>query len=81
MTAEERLLMEDETKEQRWNPRMQGFAHHEARTGYLEGEMALPRHDAYTVEVTVTKRNPMVRTRRPAVLRRLHAIDATRFQE
>ena len=38
--------MEDETKEQRWNPRMQGFAHHTARTGFLEGEMALPRHDA-----------------------------------
>ena len=59
MTAEERLLMEDETKEQRWNPRMQGFAHHNARTGYLEGEMALPRHDAYTIEFTITKRNPM----------------------
>ena len=59
MTAEERLLMEDETKEQRWNPRMQGFAHHNARTGFLEGEMALPRHDAYTVEFTISKRNPM----------------------
>ena len=51
--------MEDETKEQRWNPRMQGFAHHTARTGFLEGEMALPRHDAYTIEFTITKRNPM----------------------
>ena len=59
MTAEERLLMEDETKEQRWNPRMQGFAHNTARTGFLEGEMALPRHDAYTIEFTITKRNPM----------------------
>jgi hypothetical protein len=61
MTAEERLLLEDggETKEQRWDPRMQGFAHDTARTGYLEGEMALPRHDAYTIEFTVTKRNPM----------------------
>ena len=59
MTAEERLLMEDETKEQRWNPKMQGFAHNTARTGYLEGEMALPRHDAYTIEFTITKRNPM----------------------
>ena len=51
--------MEDETKEQRWNPRMQGFAHDTARTGFLEGEMALPRHDAYTVEFTISKRNPM----------------------
>ena len=51
--------MEDETKEQRWNPKMQGFAHNTARTGYLEGEMALPRHDAYTIEFTITKRNPM----------------------
>ena len=61
MTAEERLLMESdgETKEQRWNPRMQGFAHHTARTGFLEGEMALPRHDSYTIEFTITKRNPM----------------------
>ena len=61
MTAEERLLMEEdgETKEQRWNPRMQGFAHNTARTGFLEGEMALPRHDAYTIEFTITKRNPM----------------------
>ena len=61
MTAEERLLMEEdgETKEQRWNPKMQGFAHNTARTGFLEGEMALPRHDAYTIEFTITKRNPM----------------------
>ena len=48
-----------ETKEQRWNPRMQGFAHNNARTGFLEGEMALPRHDSYTIEFTITKRNPM----------------------
>ena len=48
-----------ETKEQRWNPRMQGFAHDNARTGFLEGEMALPRFDAYTIEFTITKRNPM----------------------
>ena len=61
MTAEERLLMESdgETKEQRWNPKMQGFAHANARTGFLEGEMALPRHDSYTIEFTITKRNPM----------------------
>ena len=61
MTAEERLLMESdgETKEQRWNPRMQGFAHNNARTGFLEGEMALPRFDAYTIEFTITKRHPM----------------------
>ena len=61
MTAEERLLMESdgETKEQRWNPKMQGFAHNTARTGFLEGEMALPRHDSYTIEFTITKRNPM----------------------
>ena len=60
MTAEERLLMESdgETKEQRWNPKMQGFAHNNARTGFLEGEMALPRFDAYTIEFTI-KRNPM----------------------
>ena len=38
---------------------MQGFAHNNARTGYLEGEMALPRHDSYTIEFTITKRNPM----------------------
>ena len=38
---------------------MQGFAHNTARTGFLEGEMALPRHDAYTIEFTITKRNPM----------------------
>ena len=48
-----------ETKEQRWNPRMQGFAHNNARTGFLEGEMALPRFDAYTIEFTITKRHPM----------------------
>ena len=48
-----------ETKEQRWDPRMQGFAHNNARTGFLEGEMALPRHDSYTIEFTITKRNPM----------------------
>ena len=41
---------------------MQGFAHHEARTGFLEGEMALPRHDAYTIEFTITKRNPWLMT-------------------
>ena len=53
MTAEERLLMESdgETKEQRWNPKMQGFAHNNARTGFLEGEMALPRHDSYTINL------------------------------
>lgn len=58
MTAEELLDADGETKAQRWDPQRQGFAHDGARTGFLEGEMALPKFDAYTIEFVITKRFP-----------------------